>query len=262
MTGDGTQLSPFVPDDWDELVTAAATTGTYVRLPAFAEWNMNNYYPEGITAPLVVNCVEIDGNYATIKNLYVDNTFLKAHAIQCNGNLVKNLNLVDFLHSGDNYEYTIIENGNWYNSKFSGVQEGSNIWFTGKTGVSQFNRCSLNMSGGDIANATGYGLWKNSELNVETTVYSLKPGALYRCKLTGHTSSNLWTDVLVNGYRTEYTAVDMYGTGAVVASSYVRNSIINKEKWTGSISRYTKVTSAQMVDAEYLRSIGFMAGDA
>lgn len=266
MTGDGTQLSPFVPEDWDELVTAAAMTGVYVQLPAFAEWNMDDYYSEGITAPLVVNCVEIDGNYAKIKNLNVDNNVLRADAIQCNGNLIKNLNLVDIIHSGNSYNYAVIAQGNFYNTRFSGVQEGTSKKFAGSSSVSKFDRCSLNLEGGDIGSVY-YMIWKNSEISIVTNT-SCNTGILYRCKVTGRVNggNSLFTIASrVEGYTTENTVVDVYGTGRVVGSSSgsVINSLINKEKWTGRIDpNYTEVTSAQMIDAEYLRSIGFMAGDA
>lgn len=266
MTGDGTQVSPFVPEGWDELVTAAATTGTYVRLPAFAEWNMNDYYPEGITVPLVVNCTEIDGNYTTIKNLFVDNNVLRADAIQCNGNLIKNLSLVDFMHSGANYNYAVIAQGNFFNTKFSGVQEGTSKVFTGNTAVSKFDRCSLNMEGGNMG-TVGYMLWKNSEIRIETAA-GCETGIMYRCKLTGRilNSMNLYTITApIDGYTTENTCIDVYGDGRIVGSNQgtVQNSIINTDKWTGRIdANYDEVTSNQMVDAEYLRSIGFMVGDA
>lgn len=267
MTGDGTQVSPFIPANWNELVTAAASSGAYVQLPAFETWDMNELYPEGITAPLVVNCTEIDGNYTTIKNLFVDNNTLRADAIQCNGNLIKNLSLVDFIHSGNSYDYMMIEEANFYNCKISGVQEGTSKNFTGNATVSKFDRCSLNMEGGKISKSNDRALWLNSEISIETTT-ATSTGRMYRCKLTGHIGSNANLNTVgstVLGYQTEDTVVDIYGTGTVTSSisTMVINCIINKDKWTGTIQgNYSKVTSEQMVDAEYLRSIGFMAGDA
>ena len=68
MTGSGTQSSPYVPANYAELKTAAETTDAYVRLPASAQWDMNDQYPED--APrILLRCKEIDGNNACIKNL-------------------------------------------------------------------------------------------------------------------------------------------------------------------------------------------------
>ena len=67
MTGSGTQQSPYVPDNWAELKTAAETYNAYIKFAANTQWDMNDQYPED-TPGLELVCAEIDFNNALIKN--------------------------------------------------------------------------------------------------------------------------------------------------------------------------------------------------
>lgn len=95
ISGTGVQGDPFVVTTWDELVTAAGDIGSYVKLGN--DIDLNDEYPSGIPATLVLDCVELDGDGYKIKNLVSNNLGNVFQMGQGTSISIKNFKLLNFL---------------------------------------------------------------------------------------------------------------------------------------------------------------------
>lgn len=187
MTGTGTQNDPFVPQDWDDFVTAIGTSGAYVELPIVPiktkdehimsgklyfdstgnriqspiESELSDYYENGFIldanayAPtgirLNFNGVTLNGNGASIINCYVPNDTC---GLRFKNSNIKNINFLNFYSESNDYSGFITPSGGGdrlltENVQFSGfITRGS---FCGVNGMPAFKSTTFSITFGTSA---------------------------------------------------------------------------------------------------------------
>lgn len=187
MTGTGTQNDPFVPQNWDDFVTAIGTSGAYVELPIVPiktkdehimsgklyfdstgnriqspiESELSDYYenrfvldanayaPTGIR--LNFNGVTLNGNGASIINCYVPNDTC---GLRFKNSNIKNINFLNFYSESTDYWGFISPDGGsdrllTENVQFSGtITRGS---FCGTNGMPAFKSTTFSITFGTSA---------------------------------------------------------------------------------------------------------------
>lgn len=286
MTGTGTQTDPYCPDNWGEFVTAIGKSGAYVSCPENAVWDMNDVLPSGISSNIKVKCSYIYGNGLTIKNL----TFRSGYFVHDSSEIATCFYNIKFLNfykeaSSDYLFYTSYRSKfYWYDCTFSGIVD--NMFFIRNTEKStyHFERCSLNLIFNNNSFIYQYQSYTtvyapifidcNIKLdgNSNSPYYSNYRQNLMECKnclITGtlpfkclkfyrDSNATLRSSVL-DIEIPEGRTIDLDSN---ITNTYpLPNSIINSDKIEGNVSNLiTRVTTAQMSDAEYLASIGFPIG--
>lgn len=272
MTGTGTSSDPYVPTTWNEFVTAIGTSNAYVSCPADTVWDMNEIAISGIKNTISVNCVEIQGNNTTIKNLYCSAGCLFYFGY--NSSVTKNcsiyrLNIINF-----EIENCLIDVGNYsgvyyYQSKFSGISNGAS-----KNAIFDCNKqplhflainkgCSFNIvAQNGIAFATGYYnnycVFEHAHImfNGKNLVYYKDSNAvaLNNCLLEGSIDT-------VDYLRGANSVINVDCQSATAYSIYdVKNILVNSDKCNSIGKGLVAVTTNQLTDAAYLSSIGFPIG--
>ena len=314
MNGTGTQADPFVPDNWEDFVTAIETTGAYISLPISlikttdsyikhgklyfdaqgdriespVESDLSNYYendfkldansyaPSGIS--LYFKGVTIEGNGASIINCYVPD---ENYGLRFGGtsskpiNYLNNINFLNLFSESDvskGYMYCDTSRGIFTdNVQFSGaVIRGA---FCGANGIRRFKSTTFSLTLGTNA------IFIDGTLNTSqyyyqfclfdfygspTNVFRVNSGNKFlNCKMTGKLtgtsgeipifpSDSTSTTCVMDIDVTEYTGVTFDYGGS---NPY----IINTDKIPSGTTHtnMTGVTSEQMLDASYLRSVGF-----
>lgn len=182
MTGTGIQNDPFVPQDWDDFVTAIGTSGAYVELPIVPiktkdehimsgklyfdstgnriqspiESELSDYYENGFVldanayAPtgirLDFNGVTLNGNGASIINCYVPNDTC---GLRFKNSIIKNINFLNFYSESTDYWGFISPSGGsdrllTENVQFSGfITRGS---FCGTNGMPAFKSTTFSIT--------------------------------------------------------------------------------------------------------------------
>lgn len=125
MTGNGTQASPYVPGNWDELKTASETDGAYVKLAANTKWDMNDQYPSGVPS-IGIECNEIDFNGAEISNIRAhDTVFSSSKSVTFKNGIFNNMYVTGAtFFSAVSYSYPTryIENCNFSGEFYNGAR--------------------------------------------------------------------------------------------------------------------------------------------
>lgn len=187
MTGTGIQNDPFVPQDWDDFVTAIGTSGAYVELPIVPiktkdehimsgklyfdstgnriqspiESELSDYYENGFVldanayAPMGIrldfNGVTLNGNGASIINCYVPNDTC---GLRFKNSIIKNINFLNFYSESTDYWGFISPSGGsdrllTENVQFSGfITRGS---FCGTNGMPAFKSTTFSITFGTSA---------------------------------------------------------------------------------------------------------------
>lgn len=318
MTGTGTQQDPFVPQDWDDFVSAIGTSAAYVELPVIPvktqdehimngklyfdaqgnkislpeESHLDNYYENGFTldanvyAPMGIrlnfNGVTLNGNGASIINCYVpDETCGLRFTSQTTK--LKNINFLNFYSESTDYWGFISPNGNCKllteNVQFSGfITRGA---FCGTNGSKAFKSTTFSITFGTSAS------FINNPLNDSDKYYQFclfdfygSPNKLFgntngnrilNCKMIGtlkgvanldyplFPSDGSSTTNVIDIDVTEYQNVQFNYDNGHSHNPY----IINTDKLSTGTTYVgmTGVTTQQLQDASYLRSIGFPVGD-
>lgn len=318
MTGTGTRQDPFVPQDWDDFVTAIGTSAAYVELPIVPiktqdehimngklyfdvegnkislpeESHLDSYYENGFVldanayAPMGIrlnfNGVTLNGNGASIINCYIPN---ETCGLRFGGNsTIKNINFLNFYSESNNYYGVITPNGGGdrlltENVQFSGfITRGS---FCGVNGMPAFKSTTFSITFGTSAS------FINNPLNNNDKYYQFclfdfygSPSQLFgstygnkilNCKMTGTLKGVANSDypLFPSDGSSTTNAIDMDVTEYQNAKFNYDNGhshnpyIINTDKLpTGTTYvGMTGVTTQQLQDASYLRSIGFPVGD-
>ena len=318
MTGTGTQQDPFVPQDWDDFVTAIGTSAAYVELPIVPiktqdehimngklyfdaqgnkislpeESHLDNYYENGFTldanvyAPMGIrlnfNGVTLNGNGASIINCYVPNDTC---GLRFGGNsTIRNINFLNFYSESTDYYGVITPNGGsdrllTENVQFSGfITRGA---FCGTNGSKAFKSTTFSITFGTSAS------FINNQLNDDNNYYQFclfdfygSPYKLFgntygskilNCKMTGTLKGTAEPvhPLFPSGGNSTTNVIDMDVTEYQNAQFNYDNGnshnpyIINTDKLSTGTTYVgmTGVTTQQLQDASYLRSIGFPVGD-
>lgn len=320
MTGIGTQNDPFIPNTWDEFVTAIGTSGAYVELPIVpiktkdehimngklyfdsqgnriqspVESELSDYYENdfkfdmNVVNPLGVligfnNC-HVNGNGASIVNLYVpsDNTGILID----NGTVyLQNINFLNIYSDNNsnkgvfsckdnskNYELTNVQFQGFINRGVMMGVNGNIRKHTSTTFSLTFGRnakfCPAYLDDSNkYYSFCLFDFYGNPTYLFSTTTFS-GGNRFLNCKMTGElfgtysgtnslfpSSSNSSTCVIDLDV-TNYSDVYFEYSGT---NSY----IINTDKLSSetTYSGLTGVTTLQLQDTSYLRSIGFPVGD-
>ncbi len=233
MQGTGTKKDPYIPENWDDFVTAVGTTEAYVSLPeSGGVYDMNEIAPEG-NFTLNINCAEIQGNEWEIRNAYN----MKVYGSSCNIYSLHFLNIYWEKLS----ESEVFVDGIYSYCKFSGIISGY------RQSVFMSNRdhsyCSINVKyigeSYKLNYSNGGFNFCNISLNhADSQIPVLLSVAVYGDNLLVNHVSNGHNNVLLNGR----ICVLRSDLGNVIADS--NGNRIN-------------VTEEQLRDAAYLNSIGF-----
>lgn len=266
MTGTGTSADPYIPENWDELVSCAKTSGAYISLPEGGEWDMNEQYPTGAPTLEMQGC-HIDGNGFVIKNLYSEDTMIQIGE----GTSVEIKNLVfQNIYSHGDY---LIRGRNSYagwlkmeNVEMSGTIVNSAIFRDNQWGYTQnsFERCSFNFR---LKGADGDMNYLNFRFCNINLVGSVKDKMLIKMEnssqLIGALDCDSSQSFTIDG-ESSLSKIDMGIKGfSSVACSLGVNVVINTNKVDSGITvsdNLIKATTEQMSDAEWLNEHGFPCG--
>lgn len=260
----GTQADPYKPTTWEEFLSVSDTDSVYIELPEGAVFDMNDYYPEGITDTITLKGY-INGNGATIKNAaYRGSTA----CFEVGSSTKTSLNFLDCrgeLSSG----FFIGSNGSipsgrvvFNKCKFSGSVSaiGSNVpYFSWIGRTAYFNRCSFDLQLEETM--LDYALYKYCNMKIETigntrSGYlqldnSYLTGRIYLLEMQKYSSSFFVGDSIIDA-EINY---DIYWSDGTP-----QHLLINSDKLAEGItvpSVLTQVTTAQLKNAADLSSIGF-----
>ena len=233
MQGTGTKTDPFIPETWDDFVTAVGTEEAYVSLPAGGgTYDMNEIAPEG-NLTIDIRCAEIQGNEWSIIRAYN----FRVYAGDCK---IYNLHFLDFLLENSG-EYGMIVDGYFYYCKFSGIISGYEQCVFGTRFEKRY--CSFN--------------FKYIGESYSINYYA---GKMYFCNITiNHADSQIpillsvsvhGDNLLVNHVSNGHNGIFLDGKLCVLCSD-LGNVIAN------SSGRRIDVTDEQLRDVSYLCSIGF-----
>ena len=294
VTGTGTQNDPFIPTTFEDFCTCMASSpSNYVELPADAEdktFNMNDYYPEGITSALDWSA-NLNGNGWSIMNAVVANS---TFAFTLNAsNTYKNINfygcwIKSNIYIDPNTGDTTLLGGNFFqlNSPMNSSFLMENIKVTARLDEgSEF-------FGGNFVRSNRSGTVNKANFQLEmydnTSICSSQYGILLKnCYIEydfrGTTGvNNTWfgrtADTTFHGKYPvsamnlnvcNRLVIDLEGITelkvAYAQRSTVNKVIVNTDKYVGTIPAYGDIiqaSSAQLQDATYLASQGFPATTA
>ncbi len=269
MTGTGTQTDPYIVDTWSDFVTAAGEKSAYVNIAENTVWDMNDILPHGLTSAVNIQCKEIEGNFAEIRNLVK-----KSASILTTNNGALNIYRLNFINT------TETSSGVWFqNSGSSGPMTFYNCAITGmltrsKLGSNKYNSwhirfkndethgCNINLRFSGSSDM-GDCLFENSliTLSGKSSVTGANFEYLENCCIQGESP---WDTVTIKS--TAANIYDMkigklYGyNGLSNSSSAHKQNIVNNDKVASqgdNVKNLTLVTEVQLHDAEYLRSVGF-----
>lgn len=261
MTGTGTSADPYIPENWDELVSCAKTSGAYISLPEGGGWDMNEQYPTGAPTLEMHGC-HIDGNGFIIKNLYNTDDMIRAYGMG-DTSYMKNLVFQNVYSNGEH----LIDYDNIYygrikmeNVSISGVVINSSIIQYMNQSQSLFSRCAFNLK---LYNAGVRMIRQKFNFCNIHLVGSVKDNfvaILGNSQLVGDLSGNGSQTFTIEA-ESSLSKIDMAikGFSSVACSSGV-NVVINTDKVDSGITvsdNLIKATTAQMSDAEWLTEHSF-----
>ena len=259
MQGTGTKTSPYIPENWEEFLTAVGKSGAYVSLPEDGgTFDMNDITPTGVgTIPF--QCVEIQGNGWTIANAY-NMTWEK---IEGTGSVkIYNLNITNFFHeNGDDVFHAYqdsykIHKFNLYKCQISGIKiSGKNNSAVFGNGIYLYS-CGINIAFGDVEHILmddeyDYGEFCNVKVDYSGCTVDFTETSDYRFNC--YRFNNSFIRVFTNPEKTqviEFSSKEELRSNNIVevdGQYYVYNASGIK----------TAVTEEQIKDAAYLRSVGF-----
>lgn len=256
--------------NWSEFVAAVAVAGDTVVLPEGAVWDMNSILPEGYHDHVTVNCAQIDGNGAAIKNLHLFGKFIVPDDLEINDLKMTNLVCEDtafFDSSGNTRKITM--NG----STFTGIFGVNTTYFN--TSKMHMNRSVVNLdmtqggSGalyltGDTFTAIYSRITLNYPQNAAGLPFVSMLGGIQYCMLTADFIGCHWFDssnfsgCVILGSFGDAVDTNEYGAHGSFVSVYDVDGF--SDGFTSPNPYFIGVTRSQMHDAAYLASIGFPIG--
>lgn len=264
MTGNGTQASPYIPADWDDLKTAAETESVYIKLPANAEWDMNDQYPSGAPG-IALKCTEIDGNGATIRNLrIVEETAFTLSTVEHDVSIL-NVKFENVYCTRGRFFAAV--SGQWwemnmislFNVAIGGEFYDANLWYCEHQGI-KMDRCGLSfyLSNSNVLDNPGEMTNTKIELNGTITEdvgqLRLKSSGVY-----GSLRSYGAQKSFFFGGGSSVVDIELQNFYEIQSWAFETTIVINVDKigdipFTGEA---IQATAAQMRDAAWLHDAGF-----
>lgn len=268
MTGTGAQADPFVVSTWNDLRTAMLTikaNGTYIELDA--DIDMNEVAPQGISR-IETRGIILDGKNHTIKNLIANSGFLHLNSTNT-GIYISNLKILNFINRGTSSFISTLAHTEFYfrHCTISGINESTakmlaivsdderfGLHFTTTTDGGCF--LNVNISSGGFAQ----GIVTITDSYVKLSGESWSDSASWRLN-----NSYVEGKFSGSGFKNCYNSV--IDAECVNSNNFSVNNcsnlLVNTDKFTNNLSNENgikKVTSEQLINAEYLESIGFPIG--
>lgn len=289
MTGTGTQTDPYIVDNLSDLLSAISNARAYVALdPNSANKVIDfNDNPKWYTkTPFVFACKYLNGNGWSIRNVMVKNcNFLQLAPTTYT--TIENLNIESayILSTNTGSDIFVLSAPNsdtgsskltLKNCKISAVLDAllSNISFSYVRRADMFAyNCSFNVTLKNNAVINSTNIWENCNIIVNGNSSRSTPlsfNALDTCKISGSLICTYILDSeIALASSSSYNVIDLELIGKNNADISIRNygkTLVNTDKLKGfnniNLSDSTcGVTSSQMIDADYLNSIGFMIGE-
>lgn len=254
MTGSGTQANPYIVSTWSDFIAAATISfDTYIEFVPNTVIDLNNVQPEGFSSALSL-AGHIDGKNSVIKNLVVNDPY--GRIFDVSGLDLKNISFLNMRGSRKIFERQMSTSSlTLYKCQFSGrLDSPDDIIYMSRGSCS---RCSFTLevhgSGNVLFNwDSDYSVqYCRIDISGTNTGSYINIGNVSNCYITGKHS----------------TKIEAYGSTNVVdftapafeSDSFASNILVNSDKCSSiqSLSGVHAVTSAQLIDASYLSSIGF-----
>lgn len=261
MTGTGTQADPFRPTNWDEFVTAVETQDSYVECPENAVWDMNEVAPQGIERTITIKASVINGNGLTIRNLRHNATVLKNYEHTPN-KTISNIKFENIYGKGNFFSKSSADIIIFDKCVFNGINIGKNIYiFEGSGANTFFKQCGFNFEGNDCG--LFYGYYDKTLRIIDSHIVfnglslsylenSGSVGAYFdNCLVEGKFSN-------IIGLFASFCIFDCECNLWIMEEK--TNCIINSDKSANYGSGFKAVSTEQLHDAPYLRSLGFPIG--
>ena len=245
MQGTGTQTDPYIPETWDEFVTAVGSEYKYVSLPeGGGQFNMNEIDPVG-GFTVRVRCSQIDGNGWIIhapRNI-------RFYSEYTGTAVINDLHFAEILYTNDDAAFYIY-GGEFNRCTFTGTLAGGDYCYLLEE-LSRLDQCSFTIGFSGEAHRLFYG-GAYTALNANIVKARLDySGCTYTSAEMLDTDSdkkiydsffefvNCGLDLNYRGARSVFHFNDNGG--------YVRNADGVKKN----------VTEEQIRDAAYLKSVGY-----
>ena len=259
MTGSGTQADPYIVENWPDFVTAAGTSGAYVRFADSTVIDLDVDHSEGFSSDITIRCTEIDGNGGEIRGLFlINNTYLVFQSYIT----IKSLTISAMRRGGGSGQaFWFSEGGTFSGCIITGSFGGETMIYNG--GYTTFNCCSMNVQlQANTALVESY--WYddrclrffNSKIKITGTPYinnRNRQVALENTLLLGE----LPTDI----YYSSYGSIVDCNVPDNTALTCDRGAVfINSDKFGSGVtagSRFIRLTDEQLHSADYLYSVGF-----
>ena len=260
MTGSGTQADPYIVENWPDFVTAAGTSGAYVRFADSTVIDLDVDHSEGFSSDITIRCTEIDGNGGEIRGLFlINNTYLVFQSYIT----IKSLTISAMRRGGgcSGQAFWFSEGGTFSGCIITGSFGGETMIYNG--GYTTFNCCSMNVQlQANTALVESY--WYddrclrffNSKIKITGTPYinnRNRQVALENTLLLGE----LPTDI----YYSSYGSIVDCNVPDNTALTCDRGAVfINSDKFGSGVtagSRFIRLTDEQLHSADYLYSVGF-----
>lgn len=276
-TGTGTAQDPFIVDTWADFITAVGTADAYVEVDTsqISVWDFPREVPSGLSSTVSWNAASVDGKGLTIKGLFGSASRFFS-AATANTKIISNLNMLDIAKTNSttgvfygralecrNCEFSGIIEAEYFFESFSG---GTMTFTTGILGNNDPKGCSFSLkfsgnsrfsSGTSSSSAPNF---YHSTLNLDGTSTSstAQHFNLNDSKIIGGIPWNSLT------LQTKSGGQNVIDADIENISTYTNSSsticLINTDKLASGLSvpsGFTGVTSAQMLNAAYLESVGF-----
>ena len=241
MQGNGTQESPYIPENWEEFVTAVGTSGAYVSMPDVGGFfDMNDIAPEG-GKTVYIRCKELNGNGWEIRNAY------NVRFINNSGTGGNAINQLHFL-SGftDSSPLLQMSYGTANKCKLSGVIAGKASVAALSSGT--YNRCSMNFKFIDET-------FQVSDRK-EGIACNYVNAVIDHCDSKMTADANFYNFIANNSFFEHKSSAD----GGKIRLSSSKSSVVHSDSGSfvmTSTGSKVEVSEEQLKDAAYLRSIGF-----
>ena len=271
VTGTGTQADPYICGNWDELISVSTTASNYIKMADSDSRTIdfNSIYPDGLNSNIILYG-NIDFNGWTLTNLYIPSNQYKitfGGTQTANNCFIKNLNFTNFLKRGSGEIFYVISSSpsnfkQFYNCVFSGEFDNGVSNDSAYLCKCPMYNCSVNV----VSNSTGYIYLttikgENCWFNVAGKMNRLYIGATDNCLISGSITTSDTISLSINNGSVRYSVFDINANGTLYTANGT-TSIYNSEKISlrSEYSYMIGVTSEQMINAEYLQSIGFPIG--
>ena len=266
ITGTGTQADPYVPTTFEDLISVATSDSVYITLPeGGGTYDMNDYYPEGITSEVPLRGT-IEGNNWVIKNAAALTAGVSAFRVS-NNKEIRRLHFLNFRLQGSSTSknallraFTEVTASSLIQEcKFSGMAENGSVFSGDFRASSRINRCAFNLEfqkNGSFGNNNLVRFYYcNFNIKDFDTTTSDRSFRIYNCYLTGNLTRNLDVNLGVDSIL-DIDVADGKLIKATDNNNPVTNVLVNNTKYGGTVpSRMTGVSTEDLSNAAKLRNI-------